>query len=232
MIWADRIEGPWSAPIDLKIDGCIDPGHVVGEDGRRYLFTDGIRKIRLSDDWSFHQPAADEAARARYGDRRLLLTGRGTSPADSPPLTCIVGDRSTEAELSFDLVGDAEAGLLLFYNHKAFVGLGFTPDTLKLFEYSEELSWARKPLNGRSLRLRLRNEKNVVTLFYSQDEGRNWARHDSRMEVSGMHHNVFGGFLSLRLGIYAAGNGEVVLRDFRYQGNPSPTVESRIPSRG
>ncbi|TKV41335.1 hypothetical protein A0U87_21810 [Sphingobium sp. MP9-4] len=66
MIWADRIEGPWSAPIDLKIDGCIDPGHVVGEDGRRYLFTDGIRKIRLSDDWSFHPPAADEAARALW----------------------------------------------------------------------------------------------------------------------------------------------------------------------
>jgi xylan 1,4-beta-xylosidase len=36
------------------------------------------------------------------------------------------------------------------------------------------------------------------------------------MEVSGLHHNVFGGFLSLRLGIYAAGNGEVRLRDFRY----------------
>ncbi|WHO40868.1 family 43 glycosylhydrolase [Sphingobium sp. AP49] len=402
VIWADRIEGPWSAPIDLKIDGCIDPGHVVGEDGRRYLFTNGIRKIRLSDDglatdgvlepayapwrypddwvvenfapegpkllrrngwfylvtavggtagpatghmviaarsrsvhgpwehcphnpivrtrstdepwwsrghatlvegpagdwwmvyhgyerdfrtlgrqtllepiewtqdgwfralggdlsrplrkprtarpalaapglsddfstdrmgvqWSFHQPAADEAARARYGDRRLVLTGRGASPADSAPLTCIVGDRSYEAELSFDLVGDAEAGLLLFYNHKAFVGLGFTPDTLKLFEYSEELGWARKPLNGRSLRLRLRNEENVVTLFYSQDEGQSWTRHDSRMEVSGMHHNVFGGFLSLRLGIYAAGSGEVILRDFRYRGNPAPTVETRLP---
>ncbi|WP_240700594.1 hypothetical protein [Sphingobium sp. MP9-4] len=47
-----------------------------------------------------------------------------------------------------------------------------------------------------------------------------------------MHHNVFGGFLCLRLGIYAAGSGEVVLRDFRYQDNLSPTVESRIPSRG
>ena len=30
-IWADHIEGPWSDPVDLKIAGCIDPGHVVGE---------------------------------------------------------------------------------------------------------------------------------------------------------------------------------------------------------
>jgi xylan 1,4-beta-xylosidase len=50
VIWADDIKGPWSDPIDLGIDGCIDPGHVVGEDGKRYLFVNGIRKIRLADD--------------------------------------------------------------------------------------------------------------------------------------------------------------------------------------
>ena len=49
-IWADRIEGPWSEPVDLGIHGCIDPGHVVGEDGKRYLFVNGIRRVRLSDD--------------------------------------------------------------------------------------------------------------------------------------------------------------------------------------
>ncbi len=38
VIWADRIEGPWSDPVDLGIEGCIDPGHAVGEDGKRYLF--------------------------------------------------------------------------------------------------------------------------------------------------------------------------------------------------
>lgn len=31
-IRADRIEGPWSEPVDLKIHGCIDSGHIVGED--------------------------------------------------------------------------------------------------------------------------------------------------------------------------------------------------------
>ncbi|TQU40204.1 family 43 glycosylhydrolase, partial [Xanthomonas perforans] len=50
VIWADDIRGRWSAPIDLKIAGCIDPGHVVGEDGKRYLFVNGIRKVRLRDD--------------------------------------------------------------------------------------------------------------------------------------------------------------------------------------
>ncbi len=38
VIHADAMSGPWSEPIDLGIRGVIDPGHVVGEDGMRYLF--------------------------------------------------------------------------------------------------------------------------------------------------------------------------------------------------
>lgn len=37
VVYADTIEGPWSEPIDLKISN-IDPGHVVDEEGNRYLY--------------------------------------------------------------------------------------------------------------------------------------------------------------------------------------------------
>ncbi|MBW8881302.1 MAG: family 43 glycosylhydrolase, partial [Asticcacaulis sp.] len=50
VVHADDIRGPWSEPIDLKVPGCIDPGHAVGEDGKRYLFTNGVRRIALADD--------------------------------------------------------------------------------------------------------------------------------------------------------------------------------------
>jgi len=40
----------WSDPIDMKIDNFIDPGHAVGEDGKRYLFLNGGNRVRLSDD--------------------------------------------------------------------------------------------------------------------------------------------------------------------------------------
>lgn len=50
VIHADSMDGPWSEPIDLGIRGAIDPGHAVGEDGKRYLFVNGIRRIRLTDD--------------------------------------------------------------------------------------------------------------------------------------------------------------------------------------
>jgi xylan 1,4-beta-xylosidase len=389
VIWADDIAGPWSDPIDLGVRGCIDPGHIVGEDGRRYLFVNGIRKIQLTDDglatagelepayspwmypedwvtenfapegpkllrrgdwfylvtavggtagpvtghmviaarsrsvhgpwehcphnplvrtlstdepwwskghatlvegpagdwwmvyhgyengfrtlgrqtllepiewmadgwfkamggdlsrplpkprvreastagvalsddfsrdrmgtqWSFHQPGADDAARISRVEGGLHLQGRGLSPADSSPLVCLVGDRAYAVEIGLELTGEAEAGLLLFYNHKAFVGVGFNGEVIKSYQYAEEQTWARMPVSARRMRLRIENQDNVVTYRYSTDDGATWIRHPTRMEVSGLNHNVFGGFLSLRPAIYCAGSGAVRLTDFSY----------------
>ena len=190
--------------------------------------SDDFSEDRMGTQWSFHGPGPDESARIEYAGGGLMLAGSGTSPADSAPLTCIVPDRSYEAEISFDLSGDSEAGLLLFYNHKAFAGFGFDGKVLKIFQYADELSWARVPVRSRSLRLRMVNRENVVSWHYSLDDGVSWTRHDTRMEVSGMHHNVFGGFLSLRIGLYAAGDGRVRLRRFVYRGNPPPVIESAV----
>ena len=50
VIHAPSMQGPWSDPIDLRIGGLIDPGHIVSEDGHRYLFFNGGKRIRLSPD--------------------------------------------------------------------------------------------------------------------------------------------------------------------------------------
>ena len=50
VIHADQIAGPWSEPVDLGITDAIDPGHVTGEDGKRYLFLNGVRRVRLTED--------------------------------------------------------------------------------------------------------------------------------------------------------------------------------------
>lgn len=50
VISARSIAGPWSEPVDLGITGHIDPGHAVGEDGKRYLFLSGVSRVRLTED--------------------------------------------------------------------------------------------------------------------------------------------------------------------------------------
>jgi xylan 1,4-beta-xylosidase len=76
----------------------------------------------------------------------------------------------------------------------------------------------RVPVKASSVRIRVSNDENVVTWRYSLDEGRTWQLNGLRMEVSGMHHNVFGGFISLKIGIYCAGTGSVRLRNFTFAG--------------
>lgn len=46
---SDRVEGPWSDPVEVKGAVGIDPGHVVATDGRRYLFTNNGRMAPLND---------------------------------------------------------------------------------------------------------------------------------------------------------------------------------------
>ncbi|WP_373989390.1 family 43 glycosylhydrolase [Duganella sp. BuS-21] len=389
VIWADNIKGPWSDPIDLKIEGAIDPGHAVGEDGKRYLFVNGVRRIALTDDglatagtlekvyepwrypkewvvemfapegpkllkrgewfylvmavggtsgpptshmviaarsrsihgpwenhpqnplvrthsaeekwwsrghatlvegpagdwwmvyhgyengyrtlgrqcllepiewtkdgwftakggdlsaplpmpkkgkaqqhnfaksddfktlkfgvqWSFFNPGANEMNRVQHTPGVLAIKGKGTSPVDSSPLTFITGDRAYEATITMDIGPDAEGGLLLHYNERAYVGIGFTPTQMKTFVHSQEQSWMREKMDVSTVHIRVRNDRHIVTFHYSLD-GTNWIQHVWQMEVSGLHHNVFGGFASLQPGVYSAGAGVVKLRDFKYR---------------
>ena len=388
VIWADDIRGPWSDPVDLKLPGCIDPGHAVGEDGKRYLFLNGIRRVRLADDglstdgpleaahtpwrypddwvvemfapegpkivrrgdwfylvsavggtsgpptshmvtvarsksihgpweddprnpvvrtwsadepwwsrghaslvegpagdwwmvyhgyengfrtlgrqtlmepiewtrdgwfrakggildkplrkpkggvagpsgialsddfstgklglqWSFFAPAADEMRRLRFEDHALVMQAKGSSPADCSPLTCTTGDRSYEASVVLELGGEATGGLCLYYSPQAFVGVGFGKGQLLTF-HREEVSWMRQPFDATTVHVKLVNRDNVVSFQYSRD-GVQWTRHPWQMEVSGFHHNVFGGFLNLRIALIAAGRGEVRASRFRYR---------------
>jgi beta-xylosidase len=49
VVTANSIYGPWSDPIDLKINN-IDPGHFIDENGKRYLYSANGGYVPLSDD--------------------------------------------------------------------------------------------------------------------------------------------------------------------------------------
>ncbi|HSR18279.1 MAG TPA: family 43 glycosylhydrolase, partial [Ignavibacteriaceae bacterium] len=49
VVTADSIQGSWSNPVDLKV-GNIDPGHVMDDQGKRYLYFSSGGYVPLSDD--------------------------------------------------------------------------------------------------------------------------------------------------------------------------------------
>jgi xylan 1,4-beta-xylosidase len=182
-----------------------------------FALSDDFSTSRLGRQWSFFAPDKGELDRARYEQSSLVLQGKGTSPADSSPLTCIVGDRSYEASVWLEISGEAQGGLTLFYDRRGFVGVGFSKSHMFTYVYGQEQSWMRQETRTRTVHLKVTNRSNLVTFYDSQD-GRNWNQHPWQMEVSGYHQNVFGGFLSLRIGLFSVGRGEVRARNFVYRG--------------
>jgi xylan 1,4-beta-xylosidase len=390
VIHADDIRGPWSDPIDLGIHGLIDPGHMLGEDGRRYLFLSGVSRVRLTDDglatdgpvekvyagwrypddwiteayalegpklfrrgdwfymvsavggtagpptghmvivarssaidgpwencpdnpivrtvnadeywwsrghatmidtpagdwymvyhgyengyrtlgrqtllepltwtdegwpearggdlsaplkkpagtgtalqhgirhsddfsvlsigtrWTFFGAEPCEISRAQIEDGTLILDGKGTGPGDSPPLIQTIGDLAYEASVRMDLDGDCEGGLLLFYNDRLFLGMGYDGERMNTYRGGKSSYWREPAPESRKLHLKIRNEHHIVSFFYSLD-GETWTRHGVRSETSGYNANTIDDLQSLKPALFAAGAGQVRFRNFVYR---------------
>lgn len=188
--------------------------------------------IPLSDDfstnkfglqWSFYRGDANEIDRVKYGrDEKgyyMEVAPKGDSPSNSSPLTFIAGDQAYEFEVDIELSPGAMAGALLFYNDKLYAGTGVREDHFMLHRYGMDQRRSAKP-EGNSIRLRVTNDRHILTIRYSTDNGKTWKKYDTQMEVSGFHHNVAYGFMSLRPAIYAAGTGKTKFRNLTYKALP------------
>ena len=217
-------------PVEWLSDGWFriakyDPAYPIpkpvpasaGEHGLAY--SDDFSTNKMGVQWSFYAGDASDKERYRYEDRALVLKAKGKAPSDSSPLWFVTGDHAYEVEVEIDADPDATAGLLLFYNRKLYVGLGFSAKNLIMHSYGIERPGAKPAHLGNRVHLRLRNDRQIVTIHYSVD-GEKWERFDRGMEVSGYHHNVGYDFLSLRPALYAAGAGEVRFRNFKYRALP------------
>lgn len=206
--WFRMKGGDLSRPIAKPKGGSAQPhGQPLSDD---------FSTLALGSKWNFYKPGPDEPSRARIADRTLLLDARGTAPSDSAPLLLIAGDQAYQFECEIEIAPGGTAGLLLFYDDKLYAGLGFDEQRFVTHQYGIERGRPANPY-GRKLRMRVTNNRHIVSYHLSGDGGASWQRFDRGMEVSGYHHNVRGGFLMLRPGLYSAGRGTARFRDFRFR---------------
>lgn len=162
-----------------------------------------------------------EPDRARFsvGGGSLRVKGRPEDSSDSgSPILYMTGHHAYEAEVEVRVEGAAEARFVLYYDESTHLGLGLTRDGVR--HYRTFKSYRREPVVGACIRLRIRNIDHLVS-FYYQDEAGDWQHYDKVVDVSGYHHNTFGGFLSLRIGLDAVGEGAAVFQSFQYTVDPS-----------
>jgi xylan 1,4-beta-xylosidase len=171
--------------------------------------------------WSFFRGDITENQRVHYINGSLQLTAEGSSPADSSPLTFLAGDQAYQFEVDMDIDPTAQGGALLFYNDKLYAGVGINKVGLVLHRYGMDQRTTPKPPGmANRLRIRITNNRHILTIHTSTDLGKTWLKYPTQMEVSGYHHNVAYGFMSLRPAIYAAGKGKVRFSNLKYRALP------------
>lgn len=189
--------------------------------------------IALSDDfstdkfgiqWSFYKGDVSEKDRVRYGRDEhgpyLELAPKGDSPSNSSPMTFVQGNQAYQFEVDIELEPGALAGTLLFYNDKLYAGYGINERGFLLHRYGMDQRYSAVRPEGNKFRMRVTNNRHILTVHHSLDGGKTWHKNDTQMEVSGFHHNVAYGFMSLRPAIYVAGTGKAKFRNFVYRALP------------
>jgi beta-xylosidase len=166
--------------------------------------------------WNFFDPKTGEHERLSRAGGVMTLKGAGEAPSTGAPLIFVNGDQAYEIECEIEVDPDTRAGLILFYDRQLYCGLGFDTKAFVTHQYGIERGRPANP-HGSKMRMRLRNDRHIVSFHTSGDGGATWKRFDRGMEVSGYHHNVRGGFLMLKPGLYAAGKGSARFRTFKYR---------------
>jgi xylan 1,4-beta-xylosidase len=191
-----------AAPIRKPAGKAVRHGLALSDD-----FADGGPGLQ----WRFY--GGHRPGRCTVHNGALTMRAQGDSPADSSPMLCIPVDHAYEAQVAVKPADGATGGLVLFYNPHCFYALGACGGDV--FLQNTRQQWGRASHSGSPVHLRIVNDHHEVT--FSHGDGRRWTRMPYGCEVSGSHHNIFGGFLSLRVGLYAAGRGEVAFGAFRFR---------------
>lgn len=214
----------WPQPLGGDLSKALKKPADIAAQRHGMALSDDFSEDRLGTLWSFYDPSPDEQLRLTRRDRTLVMKGKGKTPSDCSPLTCIAGDQAYRITVDIETSDQSEGGMLLYYNRRLYAGLGFGPQGLVMHRYGLQrprgaIPGQRDPGGGplRKLAIRLTNQNNILTIHTSADDRQTWRKFDVQMEVSGYHHNVAYDFLSLRPALYAAGEGDVRFRNFSYE---------------
>ena len=162
--------------------------------------------------WAFWREF--DPARFTTGNGALTLQARGSSLTDSSALTTAVGGHAYTVEIDIEVSPGCEAGLMLFYDPAHVAGICVAPGGIEIRIPNGSIK-NRVAKGATRTTFRIVNDRQEID-FYYRLPGQPWQKTETSAEVSGLHHNVLGGFLDLRPAVYACGSGQATFREFRY----------------
>ncbi|OIJ14671.1 xylan 1,4-beta-xylosidase [Anaerobacillus alkalilacustris] len=155
-----------------------------------------------------------EVNRERFEVANRSLTITGHNENNVAPLLYMALDKAYEVEIDVSVEENVEGKFMLYYNETAFLGLSVTTEGIQHFRTFKKYKVI--PYEGKTVRLKIKNNHHIISFYYLDKIGR-WKKYDKVLEASGFHHNTLGGFLSLRIGLEAIGEGKATFKNFEYR---------------
>lgn len=155
-----------------------------------------------------------DSDRIRRTSEGLLFRGIDAPIGASNPLTVITGDKSFEIDTTVFPEG-ASAGLIYLYDTDIFNALSFTGTELVIFRLGRVL--AQIPYVSDHCTMKLRLDRGYLSFWYKPIPGP-WQKLNYVIDTTAQNTLAYGGFLSLRPGIFSAGTGTARFTHFHYTG--------------
>lgn len=177
-----------------------------------HQLSDDFAGTTLKPHWKFFN--GYDPGRFRLKSNTLIMQAKGSGVGSSSPMLCVPSHHCYTADVEIHIEGNATAGLVLFYNNSYHSGILADNNDVLANLRGWQFPTEKNVIKGRVF-LRLKNINNLVDMYYSTD-GDKWIKIENSIDVSSMHHNVLSGFMSLRIGLCAYGEGTVSFKNFKY----------------
>lgn len=204
-------DGWYKTPEGIKTDEPIKKPNAIASNSTFSLSNNFSGKY-LKLNWRFF--GEYDTSRFHLLDNSLVLKAKGQSVGNCSPLLCIPSDHSYTADVEISIEGKAIGGIVLFYNNSSYSGILADNENVLANLRGWQFPTEKKVIQNH-VYLRLKNINSTVDMYYSTDNI-NWKKIENSVEVSALHHNVLGGFLSLRIGLCSMGEGTVKFKNFTY----------------
>lgn len=201
-----RVPDGINSSSSIEIPGGTASKHDVG-------LSDDFTNDKLGLQWQFFKQYSPERFEIKKGE--LILKAEGKSFQDSSPILVNSADRKYEVQVEYTLDPGATAGMCLFYNEQGNLRVSVDAQNFAVYNQQNRKISERNELGSHGF-LRILNDGNEISFYYSKN-GLTWSRLERSIDATGFNHNVFGGFMSLRAGLFAFGEGDVRFDNFIYK---------------
>lgn len=175
--------------------------------------SDGFAHLAMQNSW--RTLGVPQQGRYEFTTKGLHVQAADTVIGSSNPLTLITGDHSYEMTVQVKTSGDCEAGLLLLYNQQYFNAVSLKNGVLTVYRLGRVI--ARKDIGTNTCHLRMKNEEQYLCFYYSTDS-MYYQKLNYVIDTTSQNTHAYNGFLSLRPGVFAVGQGEAVFLNCSYCG--------------